>query len=59
MSRTWSKNRPFPPTCAGQRRPAWQSPYGPAPHRSRRARWSPVPGLSGALVRERWRARSR
>lgn len=26
-------------------RPAWQSPYGPPPHRSRRGRWAPVPGL--------------
>ncbi|MEU9143901.1 hypothetical protein [Streptomyces sp. NPDC048349] len=24
-------------------RPAWQSPYGPPPHRARRGRWAPVP----------------
>ncbi|WP_329125041.1 hypothetical protein [Streptomyces sp. NBC_01465] len=27
-------------------RPAWQSPYGPPPHRSHRGRWAPVPGVS-------------
>ncbi|CAG6398937.1 hypothetical protein [Actinacidiphila cocklensis] len=27
-------------------RPAWQSPYGPAPHRSHRGRWAPVPGVA-------------
>jgi len=26
-------------------RPAWQSPYGPPPHRAHRGRWAPVPGL--------------
>ena len=24
-------------------RPAWQSPYGPPPHRAHRGRWAPVP----------------
>ncbi|MFB6943329.1 DUF1062 domain-containing protein [Streptomyces sp. NPDC056237] len=24
-------------------RPAWQSPYGPPPHRAHRGRWDPVP----------------
>jgi hypothetical protein len=27
-------------------RPAWQSPYGPPPHRTHRGRWVPVPGLT-------------
>ncbi|MEU1201201.1 DUF1062 domain-containing protein [Streptomyces sp. NPDC005813] len=27
-------------------RPAWQSPYGPPPHRAHRGRWAPVPGLA-------------
>ncbi|MFK4268176.1 DUF1062 domain-containing protein [Streptomyces milbemycinicus] len=27
-------------------RPAWQSPYGPPPHRTHRGRWVPVPGLA-------------
>lgn len=27
-------------------RPAWQSPYGPPPHRSHRGRWVPAPGLT-------------
>ncbi len=27
-------------------RPAWQSPYGPPPHRTHRGRWAPVPGLA-------------
>jgi hypothetical protein len=27
-------------------RPAWQSPYGPPPHRARRGRWAPVPVLA-------------
>ncbi|MFI6645937.1 hypothetical protein [Streptomyces sp. NPDC050504] len=58
MSGTWSENRPVPSLRAGLSRPAWQSAYGPPRSRMRRARWSPVPGLSGALVRERWRARS-
>lgn len=26
-------------------RPAWQSPYGPPPHRAHRGRWAPVPVL--------------
>lgn len=29
-------------------RPAWQSPYGPPPHRVHRGRWAPVPGLAGS-----------
>jgi hypothetical protein len=27
-------------------RPAWQSPYGPPPHRAHRGRWAPVPVLA-------------
>ncbi len=27
-------------------RPAWQSPYGPPPHRTHRGRWAPVPVLA-------------
>ncbi|WP_240653767.1 DUF1062 domain-containing protein [Streptomyces sp. AcE210] len=27
-------------------RPAWQSPYGPPPHRAYRGRWTPVPVLA-------------
>jgi hypothetical protein len=27
-------------------RPAWQSPYGPPPHRGHRGRWAPVPGVA-------------
>ncbi|GAA1369438.1 hypothetical protein ACFPK5_38770 [Streptomyces beijiangensis] len=27
-------------------RPAWQSPYGPSPHRAHRGRWAPVPGVA-------------
>ncbi|MHB9856556.1 DUF1062 domain-containing protein [Streptomyces krungchingensis] len=27
-------------------RPAWQSPYGPPPHRAHRGRWAPVPGVA-------------
>ncbi|WP_435220637.1 DUF1062 domain-containing protein [Streptomyces sp. Tue6028] len=36
-------------------RPAWQSPYGPPPHRAHRGRWAPVPGVAwsrSALRRE-------
>ncbi|WP_405582021.1 hypothetical protein [Streptomyces sp. NBC_01190] len=29
-------------------RAAWQSPYGPPPHRTHRGRWAPWPGLTGA-----------
>ncbi|CAM5449094.1 hypothetical protein GCM10010390_25220 [Streptomyces mordarskii] len=29
-------------------RPAWQSPYGPPPHRTHRGRWAPVPGLANS-----------
>lgn len=27
-------------------RPAWQSPYGPPPHRAHRGRWAPAPVLA-------------
>ncbi|GAA1713298.1 hypothetical protein GCM10009680_63020 [Streptomyces yatensis] len=29
-------------------RPAWQSPYGPPPHRAHRGRWAPVPGVASS-----------
>ncbi|GAA0665222.1 hypothetical protein GCM10009548_36540 [Streptomyces malaysiensis subsp. malaysiensis] len=34
--------------CGGtaDERPAWQSPYGPSPHRAHRGRWAPVPGVA-------------
>lgn len=41
-------------------RPAWQSPYGPPPHRTHRGRWAPVPGVGKSLaVERRGYARSR